>query len=221
MSGFLEPRISAQAETDTTEFEAEFNELRFYNIPSKLDAKTHYSALRELFEYKHGIVIPHKGKIGKYFFKHRREVDVKQRADLFTFIKMTELIEEEKKPKPKEVKLNYDGIIIYLSRDVFPKCEEILCDGYSVEWLNDYITALMNSVHKDKIAESWAKNNQQGKIIGAIFGALKECEVIEGSNRSIGNLIDKKKGATLAKYMGKKEENFIIERTQNYVDKKE
>ena len=221
MSGFLEPRISAQAETDTAEFDSEYEELRFFNVPATIVPQTYYSALRELFEYKHGIVIPNKGKIGKYFFKHRREVDVKQRADLFTFIKMTELIEEEKKPKAKEVKLNYNGIKIYLSRDVFPKCEEILCYGYSVEWLNDYITALMNGEHKDMIAESWEKNNQRGKIISAILAALKECKVIEGTNRSIGNLIDKKKGGNLAKYMGDSGKyNYITEWTQKYIDKK-
>ena len=183
--------------------------------------QAYYSAMRELFKFKKGEFIPRKDKIGKFFFKYRKVVSESHRIALFSFVKMLLLIEDEKKPKAKEVKLNYDGIIIYLSRDVFPKCEEILCDGFSVEWLNDYITALMNSVHKDKIATSWAKNNQQGLIIGSIFRALKECEVIEGSNRSIGNLIDKNRGDTLAKYIGESGKyNYIKEGTGKYVDKK-
>ncbi|MBQ8866840.1 MAG: hypothetical protein IJ013_03850 [Bacteroidaceae bacterium] len=97
MSGFLSPRIGAQVETDTTCFDAEFEELRFFNIPQGMDTKLHYSALRELFDYKGHIVVPKTGHIGKYFFKHRKEISVPQRIALFEFIKMIELIEGERK----------------------------------------------------------------------------------------------------------------------------
>ena len=97
ISGFLAPRISAQVETDTTSLEEEFTKLNFFNIPNTMDAKAHYSALRELFNYTNKVVVPKTAQIGKYFFKHRKNVDAKQRMALFEFIKMIELIEEEKK----------------------------------------------------------------------------------------------------------------------------
>ena len=68
MSGFLAPRISSQAETDMTEFDDEYEGLKFYNLPQDMDGKAHYSALREIFDYKDGIVVPKAGHIGKYFF---------------------------------------------------------------------------------------------------------------------------------------------------------
>ncbi|MBR6601793.1 MAG: hypothetical protein IKK87_08130 [Bacteroidaceae bacterium] len=101
MSGFLAPRISSQAETDTTEFDDEYEGLRFYNPPQGMDVKAHYSALREIFDYKDGIVVPKAGHIGKYFFKHRKEVTLEHRAALFRFVRMIWLIEEERKPKPQ------------------------------------------------------------------------------------------------------------------------
>ena len=105
MSGFLAPRIGLQGETDTTEFETEYEEVCFYNYPKDMDLKAHYSALREIFEYKDKMIVPKKGHIGKYFFKYRKEVDAKQRIALFAFIKMIELIEEEKRPKEEKVSL--------------------------------------------------------------------------------------------------------------------
>lgn len=105
ISGFLAPRISAQVETDTTSLEEEFTKLNFFNIPNTMDAKAHYSALRELFNYTNKVVVPKTAQIGKYFFKHRKHVDAKQRMALFEFIKMIELIEEEKK-KNTEIIIN-------------------------------------------------------------------------------------------------------------------
>lgn len=102
MSEFLKSRIATQVETDKSGFESEMAKLHFVNVPADIDTLLYYSALRELFEYKNDIVVPHPGRIGKFFFKHRKEVDAKQRVALFKFIKMIELIEEEKKPKPEK-----------------------------------------------------------------------------------------------------------------------
>ena len=109
ISGFLAPRISAQVETDTTSLEEEFTKLNFFNIPNTMDAKAHYSALRELFNYNNKVVVPKTAQIGKYFFKHRKHVDAKQRMALFEFIKMIELIEEEKKPKREKTEIINKG----------------------------------------------------------------------------------------------------------------
>lgn len=110
MSEFLKSRIAAQLETDKSGFEGEMAKLHFVNVPADIDTLLYYSALRELFEYKNDIVVPHPGRIGKFFFKHRKEVDAKQRAALFKFIKMIELIEEEKKPKAEKISTNTEKL---------------------------------------------------------------------------------------------------------------
>lgn len=232
MSEFLAPRISAQAETDTTEFDAEFQELRFYNVPKNIEVKAHYSALRELFEYKDKNVVPKKGHIGKYFFKHRKEVDAKQRIALFKFIKMIELIEEEKKPKKKEEELNYEGIKIAMTSKYFPKCSAALTKKYNAEWLDSYMTALMDSKHKDEIATEWADDTTRKQVYCAILGALKDKGVYKGSYAALSKMIydgnpkeetdeEKKKQMvtdlrTLEKYIGNGKKHIIGKWTATY-----
>lgn len=233
MSDFLAPRIKAQAETDITEFDTEFGELRFLNVPPTIVAETHYSALRELFEYKNGIVIPQKGKIGKYFFKHRKEVDAKQRIALFAFIKMIELIEIEKQPKA-EVKeeVNYEGIKIAMTSKYFPKCSAALTKKYNAEWLDSYMTALMDSKHKDAIATEWNNETTRRQVYCAILGALKDKGVYKGSYASLSKMIydgnpkeetdeEKKKQMvtdlrTLEKYIGNGKKHIIGKWTATY-----
>ena len=220
MSEFLASRISAQAETDTTEFDAEFAELRFYNVPKDTDVKAHYSALRELFDYENKAITPNKVSIGRYFFKHRKEVDAKQRVALFKFIKMIELIEEEKKPRVEDVELNYEGIKIYMSREVFPKCRSILCDGYDETWLNDYMTALMNSEYRDDIAKKWAIKNKRNTVVGNIIGVLILTNVIKGSKRAIGKLLNEEESGNLSRYMSGQKTNPITDWTKEYIEGK-
>ena len=217
MSEFLKSRIAAQLETDKSGFESEMAKLHFVNVPADIDTLLYYSALRELFEYKNDIVVPHPGRIGKYFFKHRKEVDAKQRVALFKFIKMIELIEEEKKPKPKVEELNYEGIITAMTRTYFPKCEDALCEGYNMDWLVNYITDLMNSNYKDEIARDWAIVNKRNTLKGIIIGALKEAKVFKGNNSSIAKLLNSEDYKTLAKYMGKAKSHVIGEWTMDYV----
>jgi hypothetical protein len=153
ISGFLAPRISSQAEADMSDLDKEFETLKFMNIPLDMDAKAHYSALRELFDYKNNVVVPKKESIGKYFFRHRKTVGADQRRALFWFLKMIWLIEEEKKPKTKKAELNYNGIKIAMKRTYLPKCLEAVADGYGMKWMGMYIDALMESGHRDELAK--------------------------------------------------------------------
>lgn len=216
MSGFLSPRIGSQAETDTTEFDAEYEDLRFFNVPPSMEAKAYYSALRELFEYRGRVVVPKKGHIGKYFFKHRKEVDAGQRLALFKFIKMVSLVENEKKPKTKAVELNYEGIKIAMARTYFPKCTDALAEGYSTEWLAAYMDALMNSGHKDAIAMDWAVEKKRDTLVCLLVGALKEKKVFKGSYTDIAKLLNKENYRTFAKYMGQAKKHFIGKWTDDY-----
>ena len=233
MSEFLAPRISAQTETDTTEFDAEFDELRFFNVPHNIDSKAHYSALREIFDYKDGIVVPKKDNIGKYFFKHRKEVDAKQRIALFAFIKMIELIEEEKKPKAMvDEVVNYEGIKVAMLRTYFPKCTSALTQKYNAEWLDSYMTALMDSKHKDVIAAEWNYATTRKQVYCAILGALKDKGVFKITYAALARMIydgniedetnEKKKKQmikdlrTLEKYMGNGKKHVIGKWTANY-----
>ena len=228
MSGFLAPRIGLQGETDTTEFETEYEEVCFYNYPKDMDLKAHYSALREIFEYKDKMIVPKKGHIGKYFFKYRKEVDAKQRIALFAFIKMIELIEIEKQPK-EEVKeeVNYEGIKIAMTSKYFPKCSAVLAKKYNAEWLDNYMTALMNSKHKDTIVAEWGDDTTRKQVYCAILGALKDKGVYKGSYEAMARMIyegdsdetekDKKRNErTLAKYIGDGKHHIIGEWTATY-----
>ena len=233
MSNFLAPRISAQTETDTTEFDAEFEELRFFNVPQNIEAKSYYSALRELFKYKNGIVVPIEGNIGKYFFRHRKEVDAKQRIALFAFIKMIELIEEEKKPKAMvDEVVNYEGIKVAMIRTYFPKCTSALTKKYNAEWLDSYMTALMDSKHKDAIAAEWNNATTRKQVYCAILGALKDKGVFKITYAALARMIydgniedetnEKKKKQmikdlrTLEKYIGNGKKHIIGKWTATY-----
>jgi hypothetical protein len=172
--------------------------------------------------------VPHPGRIGKYFFKHRKEVDAKQRAALFKFIKMIELIEEEKKPKAeKREEVNYEGIKIAMIRTYFPKCYAALNKGYNAEWLDSYMTALMDGEHKDEIAMAWANKATRKQVYCAIIGALKEKGVFKGRYAALAEMIydgdrdetekDRKRNVrTLGKYIGEGKNHVIGKWTEEY-----
>lgn len=105
-SGFLAPKIRLQSEVDFSIYKEDIDFGRLNKDSNGLNIEAHYSAMRELFNFRKGILIPRKDKIGKYFFKHRKEVTEEHRTALFRFIKMLALIEEEKKPKAKKISTN-------------------------------------------------------------------------------------------------------------------
>lgn len=219
-SGFFDCKIEQQSEVDFSSYKEEVNLERLKRIAVGMDAEAYYSAMREFFKYNKGVWTPRKDKIGKYFFKHRKEVTEEHRAAYFRFVKMLWLIEEEKKPKPKKVELNYEGIKIYMSREVFPKCKSILCDGYDETWLNDYMTALMNSECRDNIAKKWAIKNKRNTVVGEILGGLVLAKVLKGSKRGIAKMIIEDNPDTFAKYMGGQETNPITDWTKEYIEGK-
>lgn len=220
ISGFLAPRISAQVETDTTSLEEEFTKLNFFNIPNTMDAKAHYSALRELFNYNNKVVVPKTAQIGKYFFKHRKNVDAKQRMALFEFIKMIELIEEEKKPKREKTEaLNYEGIKIAMTRTYFPKCSTALADKYNADWLGIYMDELMKSPHKEQLAKDWSVQSKKMTIVCCIIGVLKEVGVFKGKYQQLADLLKGKNSRTLSNYIGKGKKHAILDWTKEYVER--
>lgn len=219
-SGFFDCKIEQQSEVDFSSYKEEVNLERLKRITVGMDVEAYYSAMREFFKYNKGVWTPRKDKIGKYFFKHRKEVTEEHRAACFRFVKMLWLIEEEKKPKPKKVELNYEGIKIYMSREVFPKCTGILCDGYDETWLNNYMTALMDSEYRDDIAKKWAIKNKRNTVVGEILGVLVLAKVLKGSKRGIANMIIEENPDTLAKYMGGQESNLITDWTKEYIEGK-
>lgn len=228
MSDFLKPKISSQAETNTSEYGHEYKSRLFMNIPQGMDVEVQYSALRELFDYKDGVVVPKIGHIGKYFFKHRKEVTIAHRIAYFRFVKMLWLIEEEKKPKEgNNEELNYTGIITAMNRTYFPKCGAALNKEYNAEWLNNYMQALMESKYKDAIAVAWANDTTRKQVCCAILGTLKDKGVFKSTYAALAKMIydgdtnekeeDRKRNLrTLGKYIGEGKKHVIGKWTKDY-----
>lgn len=218
-SGFLDSKISQQSEVDFSEYENEFDFERLKSQSTDLNVKAYYSAMRELFNYKNGILSPRIDKIGKYFFKYRKTVTEEHRASYFRFVKMLSLLEEEKKPKKKKEKaLNYDGIKISMSRTYFPKFETALTENYNDNWLNLYMDALMESPHKEQLAEDWSVPSKRMTIVCCIIGVLKEVGVFKGKYQQLANLLKGENSRTLSNYIGKGKKHAILDWTKEYVE---
>lgn len=217
-SGFLNTRLYAQIETDKSDFEEEMKTLKFEKIPADIDIEIYYSALREIFDYKNQVVVPQHGLVGKFFFKHRKEIGEEQRTALFRFIKMTLLIQEEKNPKPQQEALNYEGIKIAMIRTYFPKCSKALNKDYNTAWLAGYMNTLMESELREKLARDWAIPNKRDTIVCLIIGALKEADVLKGSYSDLAKLLDKKNERTLAKYVGQAKKHALADWTKEYIE---
>lgn len=231
-SGFLSSKLTLQSEIDFTSYKDEIDFERLRRICENIDVETHYSAMRELFTFSKGVLTPRKDKIGKYFFKHRKEVTGEHRVALFRFVKMLWLIEEEKKPKKKEEELNYEGIKIAMTSKYFPKCSAALTKKYNAEWLDSYMTALMDSKHKDAIATEWNIETTRRQVYCAILGALKDKGVYKSSYAALSKMIydgnpkeetdeEKKKQMvtdlrTLEKYIGNGKKHIIGKWTATY-----
>lgn len=227
-SGFLACKLDQQSEIDFSCYDGEFDFNRLRKVAEGMNVEPYYSAMREFFKCNKGVLTPRKDKIGKYFFKHRKEVTIEHRIALFRFIKMLWLIEEEKKPKVNnEEEVNYTGIITAMTRTYFPKCSTALAKDYNAEWLNTYMTALMDSKHKDAIAADWKDVTIRKQVYCAILGALKDKGVFKGSYAALAEMIydgdsdetekDRKRNLrTLGKYIGEGKKHVIGKWTENY-----
>ncbi|MBR4923193.1 MAG: hypothetical protein IKY99_06195 [Bacteroidaceae bacterium] len=219
-SGFLGCKIEQQCEMDFSVYRDEVDMERLKSISEDMNVEAHYSALREFFHYRNGVLVPRKDKIGKYFFKHRKEVGRAHRAACFRLVRMLSLIEEEKKPKQPKEELNYEGIKIAMLRTYFPKCADALCKGFDAGWLGGYMNALMESEFREGLARNWAVGNKRVIIACLIIGALKEAQVLEGNYSNIARMIDEANARTLAKYIGQAKRNAITEWTKEYIENK-
>ena len=219
-SGFLGCKIAQQSEMDFSIYRGEVDMERLKSISDNMDVEAHYSAMREFFHCRNGVLVPRKDKIGKYFFKHRKEMGRAHREACFRLVRMLALIEEEKKPKTPKEELNYEGIRIAMTRIHFPKCAELLCNGFDAEWLGGYMAALMGSEYREELARNWAVGNKRDIIVCLIVGALKEAHVLNGTYSDIARKMDEANARTLAKYIGQAKRHAITEWTIEYLKNK-
>lgn len=98
-SGFLTPKLTSQREADMEEFDGEIKVDYFEGVPAGMDLRRHYSALRDLLQYKDNCFQPKKGMIGKYIFKNRKLVRDEQRHAFFRFLRMMKWLEELREVK--------------------------------------------------------------------------------------------------------------------------
>ena len=95
-SGFLAPQLKHQQAADMADFDTEIDFNLFQETPEGMDVRKCYSALRDLFQYKKGCLIPQKGIIGRYIFRNRQQVREEQRNAFFRFLRMAEWLDEMK-----------------------------------------------------------------------------------------------------------------------------
>jgi hypothetical protein len=142
---------------------------------------------------------------------------------------MMQHIQEEKIPKENTKDLNYEAVIINMNNKYFKACEKLLLEDYNMNWLDNYINALMSSEHKDGIANDWAKNNRRKKVACFILGALVDGGVLTDNYADVAKAIydgkekgDKKekKLRTLANYIGQGKKQALGDWTKEYIEGK-
>jgi hypothetical protein len=164
-----------------------------------MNLKAHYSALREIFEYKDKMIVPKKGHIGKYFFKYRKEVDAKQRIALFSFIKMIELIEEEKRPKEEKVSLKVNPLPYTTSKSLF---------YHIIQYENP--KELVDRLHQ-------LIDGQRGKAVGCVLLKCLQDKLIrcKPSQKEVESEFDIKGGwSGIHKYMNENDPTAIYHASQ-------
>ena len=93
---------------------------------------------------------------------------------------------------------------------------------YTVEWREKFVTDLMASEYRDKIAEDWAKPDQRLQIKGRVIGALIAAGVINKKALAVARTFYNNKEntaevKTLAKYMGDSRREFYTDWIKEYV----
>lgn len=155
-------------------------------------------------------------KVKKYFKKDNKDISDNG------------VIGKEKESKVKNNEdVNYDSIKVVMIKRFFPKCSAVLNKKYNIEWLENYISALMDSKHKDVIAAEWADETSRRQVYCAILGALKDKGVYKSTYAAIARMIyegnsdetekdKKRKVRTLAKYIGEGKNHIIGKWTTTY-----
>lgn len=218
------------------ELKAFKEDINFEDFPTEgIDCKSKYLLLIELLDCssksKKSIPIyePNKENIGRLLYNNRHTLSQEGKNQLIKFILMMQLIQEEKMPKEVKKELNYEAVIINMNNKYFKACEKFLLEDYNLNWLDNYIQALMKGKHKDEIAVDWAKDDRRMKIACFILGALVDGGVLGDSYADIAKAIfdGKEKGdkkekrlRTLANYIGQGKKQALGRWTKEYIEGK-
>ena len=93
---------------------------------------------------------------------------------------------------------------------------------YTTAWREKFVADLMASEYRDKIAEDWAKSDQQLQIKGRVIGALIAAGVINKKALAVARTYynieeNTAQVKTLAKYMGDSRREFYTDWIKEYV----
>lgn len=224
-------RVKSRAELKAFKEDINFEDFTTEGI----DCKNKYLLLIELLDCssksKKSIPIyePNKENIGRLLYNNRNTLSQEGKNQLVKFILMMQLIQEEKMPKEIKKDLNYEAVIINMNEKFFKACQKLILGDYNLNWLDNYIKALMSGEHKDGIAIDWAKDNRRKKVACHILGALVEGGILSDNYADIAKAIydgkekgDKKvkKLRTLANYIGQGKKQAFGEWTKEYIEGK-
>ena len=115
-----------------------------------------------------------------------------------------------------------------MNNKYFKACEKALLGDYNLNWLNNYINALMGCVHRDDIAIDWEKDDRRMKVVCHILGALVDAKVLGGNYMDIAKMIfeGKEKGdkkekqlRTLSNYIGQGKKQKLGHWTKDYIER--
>jgi hypothetical protein len=175
----------------------------------------YYHELRKLVDYVDGKLVVDPIRVGRYFYASRHEENAKQRRNAFLKymhkIDMAQALLEKLQEAEQEVgaesnpQLNYFAPAKHLKVLLQEEWFELhrTDKRYDQRWTDNFVSALMNSEHKDYIAREWSKDNRQDYLRGCILGLLKEGGVVKGSMDSIARSAGVCENyRTFSKYMG-------------------
>ena len=202
-SGFFDYYELAMTEDDKETHTCQFRKHK------KLDEKhlTQYLALCEFVEttfnkkseldYK-----PNKKRIGRYLYKQRRNIDGTKVEAFLKYLAMLELHKKALAEKVEKKALNHfapkKAFITLLTESTW--MGRVLRDGLNNNYLENFVDALMESKHKDWIAETWSKQASRDKLKCQLLGALMNAGVLTGTGAQIARFYAGKKDGDAGNY---------------------
>jgi len=145
---------------------------------------------------------PSEKKIGRYLYKHIKEINQKEINSFRVFLANLYLHQDALTVKPKSQEQDYDIVKFQFKKFLTESkwIENFVAEEYDDNYVDQLVDELLSSEYKDQIAVGWQKPASREKMKGHLLGSLLNAGVLTGKASEIAR-----------KYIGKKNkdaENF-------------